>query len=67
MSGTRPGILVDRELAALLGSGVRLAPGAAPFAAEQLQPASLDLRLGPVAHRIRAGFLPERVDRKSVV
>jgi len=55
------GILVDRELSALLGSAIRLAPGAAPFAREQLQPTSLDLRLGPVAHRIRAGFLPEHV------
>ena len=26
--------------------------------AAQLQPASLDLRLGPVAYRVRASFLP---------
>jgi len=56
-----PGILVDHELARLLGSVVRGAPGAAPFTREQLQPASLDLRLGARAYRIRAGFLPERV------
>ena len=31
---------------------------AMPIAAEQLQPASLDLRLGPVAHRLRCSFLP---------
>jgi len=54
-----PGILVDRELAALLGTALRPAAGAAPILPEQLQPASLDLRLGPVAHRVRAGFLPE--------
>src|SRR5215471_19499456 len=27
---------------------------------EQIQPASLDLRLGPIAYRIRASFLPGR-------
>jgi len=30
----------------------------APFDADQIQPASLDLRLGAVAHRVRASFLP---------
>jgi len=30
----------------------------APIAEVQIQPASLDLRLGPVAHRVRASFLP---------
>jgi dCTP deaminase len=29
-----------------------------PISADQIQPASLDLRLGPVAHRVRASFLP---------
>lgn len=29
-----------------------------PYDADQVQPASLDLRLGPVAHRLRASFLP---------
>jgi dCTP deaminase len=55
------GILVDHELAGLLGTAVRLAPAAPPFAPEQLQPTSLDLRVGAVALRVRAGFLPERV------
>ena len=31
---------------------------AAPIADVQIQPASLDLRLGPVAYRVRASFLP---------
>ena len=53
------GILVDSEIEALLGSAVRGAPDA-PCQPAQIQPASLDLRLGPVAYRIRAGFLPER-------
>ncbi len=51
-------ILVDRELAALVGGALRVGPGAAPIERAQLQPASLDLRLGPTAHRVRAGFLP---------
>src|SRR6202167_3121652 len=29
-----------------------------PFAADQIQPASLDLRLGSIAYRVRASFLP---------
>ncbi len=53
-------IRVDRELEALLGQAIRAVPGASPPRPEQVQPASLDLRLGPIAHRIRAGFLPER-------
>ena len=31
---------------------------ALPFATDQIQPASLDLRLGAVAYRVRASFLP---------
>ena len=31
---------------------------AEPFAPGQIQPASIDLRLGPVAYRVRASFLP---------
>lgn len=53
-------LLVDREIAALLGSAVRPVAGAGPIANLQLQASSLDLRLGPVAYRIRAGFLPGR-------
>src|SRR5262245_21496273 len=30
----------------------------APFDPDQVQPASLDLRLGPVAYRVRSSFLP---------
>jgi dCTP deaminase len=29
-----------------------------PFASDQIQPASLDLRLGAIAYRVRASFLP---------
>lgn len=57
-SGT---LLVDRELQALLGRAIRPAPGASAPTAAQISPASIDLRLGPVAWRIRAGFLPSGV------
>jgi dCTP deaminase len=50
------GILPDRMIAALAEQGGIRA--ARPFAADQIQPASLDLRLGAVAYRVRASFLP---------
>ena len=57
-SPTRPddGILPCQAIDALIAAG---AIGAtAPFAADQVQPASLDLRLGEYAWRARASFLP---------
>jgi dCTP deaminase len=60
------GILTDRMIAALAAGGAIL-PSAA-FVPDQIQPASLDLRLGDVAYRVRASFLPgsstvaERID-----
>ncbi len=50
------GILPDRMIAALHASGGIVA--ARDFAPDQIQPASLDLRLGNVAYRVRASFLP---------
>jgi len=50
------GILPDRMIAALTKSGSIIA--ARDFAPDQIQPASLDLRLGNVAYRVRASFLP---------
>ncbi len=50
------GILPRQAIATLVAKGAVTADPA--LAADQLQPASLDLRLGPVAHRIRASFLP---------
>jgi dCTP deaminase len=50
------GILPDRMIAALAAAG-----GILPeidFVPDQIQPASLDLRLGEVAYRVRASFLP---------
>src|SRR6516165_12396051 len=51
------GILPDRMIAAMADSGLILP--AYPFVESQIQPASLDLRLGDIAYRVRASFLPE--------
>ncbi|MFC4725465.1 2'-deoxycytidine 5'-triphosphate deaminase [Glycocaulis abyssi] len=52
---SKPGILTDLDLAALVSSGAIAAPG---IEDGQIQPASLDLRLGTKAYRLRASFLP---------
>lgn len=57
----RNGILPSQAIAGLVASGgIKIAE---PLAENQLQPASLDLRLGPVAYRVRASFLPGRDTR----
>jgi dCTP deaminase len=56
MGKSKQGILPDRAIRALAeGDQLRLA---APLDERQVQPASLDLRLGDVAYRVRASFLP---------
>ena len=52
----RMGILPSQHLETCISDGCIRAE--VPIAPEQLQPASLDLRLGPVAYRVRASFLP---------
>jgi dCTP deaminase len=53
---TRTGILPSQAIRALIAAGeIR---GAPEIESAQIQPASLDLRLGKVAYRIRASFLP---------
>jgi dCTP deaminase len=52
------GILPDRMIAALAADGAILSEN--KFVPDQIQPASLDLRLGEVAFRVRASFLPGR-------
>ena len=62
---TVPGILPAQAIRTLIAADVLHL--AEPILAGQLQPASLDLRLGPVAYRVRASFLPaanERVQAK---
>jgi len=50
-----PGVLPSQALRALIAEGRISAQ--TPIPAPQIQPASLDLRLGAVAHRVRASFL----------
>src|SRR5262245_54913976 len=61
------GILPDRLIAMLVKTGVVIPAGALDD--DQIQPASVDLRLGEIAYRVRASFLPgpdstvgERID-----
>jgi dCTP deaminase len=54
----RPGILPCQSIEALIGEGAIQAES--PFEDDQVQPASLDLRLGARAWRVRASFLPGR-------
>ena len=51
-----PGILPSQAIDALIRSGA--IASATPFDLDQVQPASLDLRLGERAWRVRASFLP---------
>ncbi len=53
-----PGVLSDRQIGALIDAGAVTA--ALPIEPGQIQPASLDLRLGPRATRVRASFLAGR-------
>jgi dCTP deaminase len=53
-----PGVLPDRAIHGLIAADRIRAPVA--FAPDQVQPASLDLRLGDVAYRVRASFLTGR-------
>ena len=57
-ASSRAGVLPDHELRAAVDAGWITA--AAPLGDGQFQPASLDLRLGPVAYQLRASFLPYR-------
>jgi dCTP deaminase len=52
----RTGILPAQSINQMLRSGEISA--SAEFVSDQVQPASLDLRLGNVAYRVRASFLP---------
>jgi len=61
MTDLRSGVLPSQHLRALIAQG-RIAArdsshGSCPFDADQVQPASLDLRLGRRAWRVRASFL----------
>ena len=51
-----PGVIPAQGIAAMIADG-RIIAGAPPVTG-QIQPASLDLRLGTEAYRVRASFLP---------
>jgi dCTP deaminase len=53
---TSPGILPCQSIEALIADGAIASESA--WAADQVQPSSLDLRLGAKAWRVRASFLP---------
>jgi dCTP deaminase len=54
----KPGILSDRAIGALVGGGQLKSE--VMLDKDQIQPASLDLRLGGKAMRVRASFMPGR-------
>ncbi len=50
------GVFPSQKIEELIAS--EMIRAAQPIVAKQIQPASLDLRLGPIAYRVRASFLP---------
>lgn len=60
---TAPGVLPYQDVIRAIDGGVIKARSPIPPA--NVQPASLDLRLGAVAHRMRCSFLPDRESVKS--
>ncbi len=60
----RVGVLPNQYLEQLVDAEVVAAPAGSPIPRNNIQPASLDLRLGPVAYPLRCSFLP---DREAVV
>ena len=55
---TTSGVLADRQISAMITAGG--ISSSSPIAPAQIQPASLDLRLGSTAYRVRASFLAGR-------
>ena len=55
------GILASQHIEDLIGR--RWITATAPIESGQIQPASLDLRLGPTAYRVHASFLPGKNGR----
>ncbi|MEM9574562.1 MAG: 2'-deoxycytidine 5'-triphosphate deaminase, partial [Pseudomonadota bacterium] len=56
MTKRQSGILPDQEIRALFDAGAL--KSAQALDEDQIQPASLDLRLGQTAYRVRASFMP---------
>jgi dCTP deaminase len=55
----RPGVLPSQMIAEAVKDGWITASDGAGIPEENIQPASLDLRLGSVAYRLRCSFLPD--------
>lgn len=55
----KKGILPVQQLRLLMAGGIIQADSGYAFEQNQLQPNSVDLRLGRTAYRVRCGFLPE--------
>ena len=55
---TQPGVFSSEMLRAAVVAGIIKPAKGAPILDSQFQPASLDLRLGDKAHRLRSSFLP---------
>ncbi len=64
-SSSQGHLLVDHEIRALIGQSILPTSAEAPIQPAQVQPASIDLRLGPVAYHMRAGFLPGEIPLKT--
>ena len=65
LPGVTTGVLPYQRIKVLYDGGRIVATE--PLAEDQIQPASLDLRLGPIAYRLQASFLPghdSMVERK---
>src|SRR5437588_4112082 len=54
--GVKAGVLPSQDIQDLISTGKITAR--TPILEEQIQPASLDLRVGDMAHRVQASFLP---------
>src|SRR6202165_3723825 len=54
--GVKAGVLPSQDIQDLISTGKITARN--PILEEQIQPASLDLRVGDMAHRVQASFLP---------
>ncbi|WP_377506172.1 2'-deoxycytidine 5'-triphosphate deaminase [Octadecabacter sp. R77987] len=59
----KSGVLSDRQMTTMIADGAISA--STPITAGQIQPASLDLRLGATAYRVRASFLAGRSRKVS--
>jgi dCTP deaminase len=53
------GMLPSQEIRELIANGSVRAPACAEIGEQQIQPASLDLRLGEVGYRVQASFVPQ--------